>query len=250
MNSDQGDQGERGERGERGASGDTGQRGQTGDTGERGIIGLTGIDGGIGLIGERGPTGDHGQHGEPGETGQHGEPGETGGAGERGHHGEPGQRGPQGFNGLDAPPPSRGSNWLLRLAAVMFLAVVILALATTLTGQNTLDRVRTRLVQIEDAAATLQVEREQEQTIEDCRDLYVEAVQLAQVGRDLGESDLATAIAAIPADATPEDRLEITRRAISGLNHADARLRSASQAFAGYAAIEPPPTDCPHPESP
>ncbi|MDQ3222197.1 MAG: hypothetical protein M3Q75_01790 [Gemmatimonadota bacterium] len=150
---------------------------------------------------------------------------------------------------MDAPPASTGVKVLGLITTVMFLTVITLALAVTLTQQNTLDRVRARLVQIEDAATTIQVGREQEQAIEDCRDLYQDAVEFALVGRDLGESDLLTAIVAIPLDAPAAERLEVYRRAVSELNHADARLRSASQALASYVAITPPPSDCPHPNA-
>ena len=228
------------EQGERGPTGDTGQRGSVGMTG---LTGLTGLDG-VGLIGERSPTGDHGQHGETGNTGE---------AGERGLHGDTGQRGPQGFNGLDAPPSSRAANWLLRLAVVLFLAVIILSLAVTLTSQardqRTIVFLRDQLSARRAEHEAISSDRVNEQAQEDCRNLYEVDIILARMTRDIEEGHLSATIALIPLDTPPGERLEIQQEAVHDLTVKDILLIEAVAASSRYIDADPAPADCPHPDS-
>lgn len=224
-----------GDHGERGATGDTGQQGQQG---ERGFVGLTGVDGGVGLIGERGPTGDHGQDGAAGDIGR------------RGVHGDTGQRGPQGFAGVAAAVPSRRGNALLAVAAILFLAVIILALAVTFRSQTDSRRDSATNEDLREQLDIIQADRDAEKSIEDCRELFERDILFASIERDIAEgTGLFGTVVLIPIDATPEERTAISRQAVADLNVFDASLLEAEQAYIEYIAIDPPPRVCPHPNN-
>lgn len=205
-----------------------------------------------------GGAGGVGVPGAPGKRGQDGADGDTGKAGQRGQHGDTGRAGRDGTNSISLI--SNGVSRLWAIAATLFLAVVILALAVTLTSQardkRTIDALRDRITGLNDQIAALndkadfiRLDRANEQVIEDCRNLYLEDITFARITRDIEEGHLSATVALIPPDTPPDERLAIQQQAVHDLTVKDIGLIEAVAAFRRYIDADPAPDDCPHTDS-
>ncbi|HXH35006.1 MAG TPA: hypothetical protein VNJ54_11405 [Plantibacter sp.] len=215
------------------------------------------------------PQGEAGEPGKPGSpppdskggdggAGGVGRPGVPGLPGIAGRRGLAGRAGRDGHNSISLI--SNGVSRLWAIAATLFLAVVILALAVTLTSQardkRTIDALRDRITGLNDQIADLndkadfiRVDRVNEQIIEDCRNLYLEDITFARITRDIEEGQLFSTFAFIPLDTPPDERLAIQQQAVDDLTVKDIGLIEAMAAFRRYIDLDPLPLDCPHPDS-
>jgi len=249
--------GERGPIGDDGAAGVAGERGPAGDQGVAGERGLIGLIGTVGAIGERGPAGDHGQ------AGDHGIAGPTGAAGIEG------PRGVAGHDGFVYTQPRSKTALVLGLLSLLVLlttvgGVVWFVFSGEAADDRRLDELQTELddrnaehAQLSAEAialdARLREERDGEQALEDCLDLYSDDIRAGVARSQIALSDLFNAIVVRPTPLTDEER-EAGRLLNVGLVEivvaANDPLRMAVAALDEYKSIDPSPAQCPHPRTP